>query len=205
MNRPTIGNRSMVSLRIHLALIVIGALCLLNACFVQEAGDRSPSAIARRSAPTAPGIPRDVLGVPDMVQAFPGAAGGIKHGWYLPYAVIDEQQGLALVESLNALVREHTPFPEVLSVGKGRGAGGSDVLHPLREGVGRLYYSDVNDPRGPAATGAAIPVIIAHPESGAQDADVLFLDGHKERVPMGQFPLSPAFLEALGTLDPPEH
>ena len=145
------------------------------------------------------------LGVPEMAQAYPGAVGEIEHGWYLPYAVIDEQQGLALVESLSALTREHKPFPEVLSVGKGRGAGGSDVLHPLREGVGRLYYSDINDPRGPAATGAAIPVIIAQPESGARDADVLFMDGHKERVPMGRFPLSPAVLEALSALDPPEH
>lgn len=191
--------------RIRLTLVGVGALCLLNACFVQDAGDRSASAVARRSASTAPGIPQDILRVPEMAQAYSGAAGGIEHGWYLPYAVIDEEQGLALVESLSALVREHKPFPEVLSVGMGRGAGGSDLLHPLREGVGRLYYSDINDPRGPAATGAAIPVIIAQPESGAQDADVLFLDGHKERVPMGQFPLSPAFLEALSALDPPEH
>lgn len=182
-----------------------GALCLLNACFVQDAGDRSASAVARRGASTAPGIPQDVLRVPETAQAFPGAVGGFHHAWYLPYAVIDEAQGLALVETLTALARERKPFPEPLDVGAGRGAGGSNFLYPLRAGVGRLYNSDINDPRGPAATGAAIPVIISQPESGAQDADVLFLDGHKERVTIGKFPLSPAFLEALSTLDPPEH
>ncbi len=195
----------MGSLRIRLALMGVGALCLLNACFVQDAGDRSASAVARSGASTLPGIPQDILRVPEMAQAFPGAASEFRHAWYLPYAVIDEAQGLALVETLTALVRERKPFPEPLDVGEGRGAGGSNFLYPLRAGVGRLYYSDINDPRGLAATGAAIPVIISQPESGAHDADVLFLDGHKERVLMDQFPLSPAFLEALGTLDPPEH
>jgi hypothetical protein len=195
----------MGSFRIQLALMGTGALCLLNACFVQDAGDRSASAVARRGASTAPGIPQDVLRVPETAQAFPGAVGGFHHAWYLPYAVIDEAQGLALVETLTALARDRKPFPELLDVGAGRGAGGSNFLYPLRAGVGRLYNSDINDPRGPAATGAAIPVIISQPESGAQDADVLFLDGHKERVTIGKFPLSPAFLEALSTLDPPEH
>lgn len=151
-------------------------------------------------------LPEHPLQVPPALQAIAGGGMDPGHGyWYLPYAVLDEEQGIAMVQALRAeLLRGHG-FPARLTVPEGRGAGGGDTLFPTESGVARFYTSDINNPAETGASESSIPMIITQPHPGDYASDVLFLDGHLESVPVGRFPLSKRFLEALSALDPPAH
>lgn len=153
-----------------------------------------------------PNIPDDVLRIPEGLRAYPGLGDHPDgHYWYLPYAVLSDGQGIAMVAALRKVIEDGRPFPGQLPVPNGQGARGREVLYPTEPGVGRFYISDTNNPQAVAEVEARIPLVISQSPPGARTADVLFLDGHRESVELGRFPLGLAFIEALSALDPPDH
>lgn len=183
----------------------------LLGCSAPEKGAGATPAAAEHDQIAGPAglgttIPEDALKVPDMAQIYPGMPDTLGDAcWYLPYVVTNEEQGIAMLDALRGLLEQGKPYPDRLTVTDGKGAGGSNILYPLGEGVERFYIRDVNDPAETAASTSMMPVIIAQPAPDAIEADVLFLDGHVEAVHLGHFPLSPGFLKALSALDPPEY
>jgi len=128
------------------------------------------------------------------------------HGqWYLPYAVANEEQGIAMLQALRAELLRGNSFPNQLAVPDGLGARGRDMLYPTEPGIARFYITDMNNPAALADFESTVPVVISQPHAGDKSSDVLFLDGHLASVPLGVFPLSEDFLDALEALDPPAH
>ena len=182
---------------------LLAAGLVLGACSPQEAGDM---AAAPPTDPAREGIPEDILKVPDMGAMFPGAAGGKDEAyWFMPYAAVNEQQGIAMVDALTELAKQGKRFPEQLPVAPGKGAAGTDFLYPLQDGVERRFIASIDNPAGEAVSESTIPMIISQPEPGAESADVLYMDGHIATVRWGRFPMTEAFIKALSALDPPEH
>lgn len=165
---------------------------------------------SRRPAPVdlvgPPAIPEDVLGVPPELQAYAGGNPAAEdHCWFLPYAVLGEDQGVAMLEALRQELAQGHGFPERLNVAEGQGALGATQLFRNEPGIARFYITDTNNPEALAAAEARIPLIITQPKPGDANAEVVYLDGHEAIVPLGQFPLSKAFIDALSELDTPEH
>lgn len=128
--------------------------------------------------------------------------GAEDHHWYLPYAVVNEDQALAMAEALKSAAAAGNPLPDKLPVPEGRGAAERDMLFRTEPGVWRFYTTDINNPES-GLNDADIPVVITPPAPGARSSEVLYLDGHLESVPVGRFPLSQPFLDALAEIDPP--
>ncbi len=149
-------------------------------------------------------LPADILRVPPAIQLMLGGAHLDRGYWYLPYAVTEEAQGVAMVQSLRAELLRGNGFPEELTVPDGAGAGGRNLLYRNEPGVVRFYTSDLNNLDEGSLTDAFIPLVITQPSGDDHAVDVLFLDGHMASVPVGQFPLSERFLDALSSLDPPD-
>jgi prepilin-type processing-associated H-X9-DG protein len=149
----------------------------------------------------------DPLAPPRMPRTAPGLRGVLgTNYWYLPYAVVNEEQAMAFVKAYADLVEDGVEeLPDALEVAEGKGAGGSDQLYRLESGVHRRFITDINNPAAGAVTTAEIPVMIAQPRPGASGANVLFMDGHVELVQWGEFPMTREFISALMELDPPEY
>jgi prepilin-type processing-associated H-X9-DG protein len=149
--------------------------------------------------------PGDVLGPPHLERTAPGVANVLgDRYWYLPYAVTNEKMGLAFLEAYADVLAEGERPPESLEVPEGYGAGGGSRIYRLQRGVTDMFIRDINNPAATAVTTSQIPVMIAQPGPGADGANVLFMDGHIEFVPMGEFPVTQKFLKGLRELDPPE-
>lgn len=151
-------------------------------------------------------LPEDPLAPPAMKRTAPGMVNLLGDAyWYLPYAVINEKQGLAFVEAYKeALLKEEEP-PRRLDVPEGHGAGGSGKLYRLQSGVTDMFIRDINNPAASAVSTSEIPVMVAQPKPGESGANVLFMDGHVEFVNWGEFPVTKPFINALAKLDPPEY
>lgn len=120
---------------------------------------------------------------------------------YLGYALASEDEALAFLESYPDFIDQGVDFTQDLPAPPGRGSFGGDVFLRLREDVCR----------GSGVPSGQLPVMFdAAPEGGnvanfnhvPGGSNVLYLDGHVEfmRFP-NDFPLSPAFQEALAALD----
>lgn len=157
-------------------------------------------------AATGPTLPEDILRVPPAMQAMSGIAPDPGHGvWFMPYAITNEEQGIAMLQAIRREVAAGNGFPERLEVPEGQGAAGRNLLYPAEPGVSRYYISDINNPAATAAAESRMPLVISQPHDGESSADVLFIDGHMETIPLGKFPLTRRFLAALSALDTPEH
>ncbi len=89
--------------------------------------------------------------------------------------------------------------------------GDSGMIFPLRGGIERFFITDVNGVVGPLEEKmrAVIPVLIETAgwryKSSLESypgADVLYLDGHVDRVPLGTFPVVPSVMDALCGVTP---
>ena len=118
---------------------------------------------------------------------------------YLGHAVRDESGFQALIQARKQGLIDGSG--ETKSV-----PGYSGMILPFREGIERFFITDVNGVVGPLEEKmrAVIPVLIEtvgwrHKSSleSYPGADVLYLDGHVERVPLGTFPVVPSVMDAL--------
>lgn len=188
---------------LYAALAVAATLLAYNILRPSAIRHEGPAQVAPVvDAGTGPAIPKDVLGVPPGLMPMGGADAAHGH-WFIPYAVLDEDQGIAMVQALRAELLRGKGFPEQLAVPTGRGAAGGEALYRAEPGVARFYISDINNPEAHQAAEAKMPLVITQPHPGDDAVDVLFVDGHLASVPVGRFPLSPGFLAALSELDPP--
>lgn len=120
--------------------------------------------------------------------------------FYLGYAVTNDKEGMALVNALKGLTQEGKEPSGDLKVAKGEGNAGGDTIYGLREGIGRFFIRDINNPAATAVSDAQIPVMIERPVDGG--GQVLFMDGHVQYVKYpGQFPMTPDFIQGLISLD----
>lgn len=171
-----------------------------------QAKNPKPAPSTNADDPSAGVLPPDPLAVPPMPRTVPGLTGLFGEAyWYLPYAITNEEQGLAFVEAYERVLKSGKDLPDELQVPEGKGAGGSDTLPRLQEGVSDSFIANINNPAASAVSQSDIPVIISQPRPGDTQANVLYMDGHVELVQRGDFPLTDAFLAALKELDPPEY
>lgn len=127
---------------------------------------------------------------------------------YLPYAVKSEEHALFLWDQLHYLMFEGVInfMQNDLTVDGPHGPGGGNVFWRTRQGVGRMFISDINNPSRTAASDSEIPVLydstsvmgiaqLNHmvPPGG----NVLYLDGHVEfrRYPDTRPPYTPDLVE----------
>lgn len=118
---------------------------------------------------------------------------------YLGHAVRDESGFQALIQARKQGLVDGSA--ENKSV-----PGYSGMILPLREGIERFFITDVNGVVGPLEEKmrAVIPVLIEtvgwRYKSSLESypgADVLYLDGHVDRVPLGTFPVVPSVMDGL--------
>ncbi|MFP6617541.1 MAG: M56 family metallopeptidase, partial [Candidatus Hydrogenedentota bacterium] len=120
--------------------------------------------------------------------------------WYLAHAMTNEEQGLAHINA----------YSEILVEGDGNLDIDFDApnltpnkIFRTREGIERLFLTDLNDPDQGPQIQSTIPILIDRPGThDPEGGNVLFLDGHVEyiRYP-GKFPMTEAFIEGLESLD----
>ena len=116
--------------------------------------------------------------------------------WYPGYALPDEKTGLAFTQAYRKQVENGGDFTADLKDTDG------NPIHRLREGVERHFITDINNPAGTAMIQSKLPVFIEKPGHHDNTINVLFMDGHVERLTCpGEFPASPSFIEALAMLD----
>jgi len=77
-------------------------------------------------------------------------------------------------------------------------------LRPLREGVERFLITDINNPAATAQSQSTTPVLVevaGWKRKGStgefKGANVAFMDGHVEFVPLGTFPVVPEVMDVL--------
>jgi hypothetical protein len=110
---------------------------------------------------------------------------------YLGHALGDTEQALAFLEAYEQV--EPPLWQKDLEVN----GHDSRVFHALREGIERFFITDINNPAAGAQAQSDLPVLWELPEPGADSGWVLFMDGHVQEVPLGDFPLTPELNERL--------
>ena len=172
---------------------------------VDENPDEKDQQSAEQEAAGEDALPEDPLEPPELPRTAPGVTNVLGDNyWYLPYAIINEQQGLALVDALKETLRKGKGMPEELEVDEGKGVCGRGKLYRLKEGVTDMFICDIDNPGRYQVSQAQIPVMIAQPKPGAPGANVLFMDGHVELQHWGEFPVTEEFINALAQLDEPD-
>ncbi len=116
---------------------------------------------------------------------------------YLGYTAIDE----VAFERLHR-ARQEGQLEEA-------GKNGADSVLPLREGIERFLITDINNSAGSSAAQSTIPVLIEvvgwkykKSVDDFKGANVLYMDGHVEFVPLGTFPVVPNVMDVLSGLAP---
>ena len=116
--------------------------------------------------------------------------------WYLGYALPDEKTGLAFTQAYRKRVENGGDFTADLKDAE------DNPIYRLREGVERVFITDIHNPAGAAMIQSKLPVLIERPGHHDDQINVLFMDGHVERLTYpGAYPVSQPFIEALGSLD----
>lgn len=117
---------------------------------------------------------------------------------YLGCATYDEEGFSAIVRARRAgLIDGSGEFVKLTD--------GGDMVYPFREGIERFLITDVNGPWAvPPGLMSSIPVLVEtwqwkSKAAGQEfrDCNVLYLDGHVKRVPLGTFPVVPEVMNAL--------
>jgi len=116
--------------------------------------------------------------------------------FYLGWALMTEQEGLALLEVYDSL--DPAQRDEDLRVAEGKGNAGGNTIYRLREGIERFFITDINNPAASAVAQSQIPVMWDRP-TNHQDppgGNVLYMDGHVEFLKYpSKFPMTPAFIK----------
>ncbi len=116
--------------------------------------------------------------------------------WYLGYALPDEKTGLAFVQAYRKQIEDGGDFTTDLKDAK------DNPIRRLQEGVERHFITDIHDLAGAAKVQSNLPVFIERPQHHDDQINVLFMDGHVERLTYpGAFPVSQPWIEALESLD----
>ena len=116
--------------------------------------------------------------------------------WYLGYALPDEKTGLAFVDTYKKQIENSGDFTADLKDAEG------NPIRRLQEGVERYFIMDIHNPAGAAMIQSKLPVFIERPGHHDDQINVLFMDGHVERLTYpGEFPVSQPFIEALSSLE----
>lgn len=125
----------------------------------------------------------------------PLAAVGDHHYVYLGYFIRDDAEMEAFADAyLAAVAEDGVPLADLAHEGK--------TIHRLREGVERMAFDPASDPLGAARVQSEVPIYVERP--GAWDngeVNVLYLDGHAERVPSGEFPNTEQFWANVARID----
>lgn len=112
--------------------------------------------------------------------------------WYLGYAVTNEREALALIDT----VQDNQPREDHIEVGPGRGTLGSHRLYRLHNNLSDRLLEDGVIQDEDSGLAARIPVLIQRPAEAR--AWVAFLDGHAELLPYpSAFPLTAAIVNGL--------
>lgn len=73
---------------------------------------------------------------------------------------------------------------------------------PVRDGMERFLITEIGNPDPSSHLLSLLPIVIERPERHRDGGHVLYMDGHVEFVPYpGKFPMTPAFIEGLRSLD----
>ncbi|MCX5769358.1 MAG: hypothetical protein NTZ09_03670 [Candidatus Hydrogenedentes bacterium] len=115
--------------------------------------------------------------------------------FYLGYAVTNEADIKAFAEAYKDRMAKGLKMDEDLKTPNGQ-------LYLLREGVARFFVTDVNSPAASAIGQAIIAVLIERPGNhGRAGGNVLYMDGHVEFIPEGEWPMTKDTLDALKEID----
>lgn len=118
---------------------------------------------------------------------------------YLGHAVRDESGFQTLMEGRKQGLVDGTGENKSM-------LGRPEMILPLRKGIERFFITDVNGVVGPLEEEmrAVIPVLIETAGwryktslESYPGANVLYMNGHVERVPLGTFPVVPSVMDAL--------
>lgn len=161
---------------------------------MMEAAVISPEYLADPSILFIPGTAPDLAGASqvDMLNAVDDQA-----YLYISHAISNEEEGLAWIAAYKKAVEAGTSL-------SGDFATESGTIYRLQEGIGRAFIREEDGPPALAIVkaDARIPVMMERPGAWEDGSiNVLFFDGHVESVPPGTFPNTPAFIEALLSLD----
>lgn len=110
---------------------------------------------------------------------------------YMPYAIVDEEQGLFLWNEISRrMYNGDVDFmKDNLIVAGGHAPGGSDIFYRTASGIGRVFIRDINSPGRDYQSDSTIPVLFdSFTRYGKPSlnhdvpwgGNVLFLDGHVE-------------------------
>jgi prepilin-type processing-associated H-X9-DG protein len=117
--------------------------------------------------------------------------------FYLGYAVTNEADVKTFADAYKDRMAKGIKMDEDIRTPNGQ-------LLLLREGVERFYITDINAPAAAAAAEAQarIPILIERPGNHEPaGGNVLFMDGHVQFIPEGQWPMTKDTIEAIKQLD----
>jgi prepilin-type processing-associated H-X9-DG protein len=138
------------------------------------------------TAPALSGQPEEMLKTVDD-QAY----------FYISHAISNEEEGLAWIAAYKKAAESGASLSDDFVAGSG-------TIYRLQEGIGRAFIRAEDGPPALAVAkaDARIPVMMERPGAWEDGSiNVLFFDGHVESVPPGSFPNTPAFVEALLSID----
>jgi len=123
--------------------------------------------------------------------------------FYLGYVVTNDAEVRTFADAYRERISKGLGFDEDLEVPPDRGSGARNVICRLREGVERLFITDMTNQAASAFVQSEIPVIIERPENHIPTGgNVLFMDGHVRfmRYP-GGWPMTETTIGVLESLD----
>jgi prepilin-type processing-associated H-X9-DG protein len=116
--------------------------------------------------------------------------------FYFSHVLRNEEDAAAWAAAYRAATAEGGSMDEDLEISEEK------TLYRLREGIERFYITDINDPAASARTRSEIILMMERPGiSGEAAINVLFMDGHVEKVPPARFPNTESFINAVLELD----
>lgn len=119
--------------------------------------------------------------------------------FYIPYAVRNEKEGLALVDTCRA-ARNRRPWTEDLAAPAGEGSGGTDTFYRLRKTIQRDLQERHPELPEDNFLREQFPVLIERPRQGG--GWVAFFGRQPQWMEYpGEFPMTTTFIEGLLALE----
>lgn len=113
---------------------------------------------------------------------------------YLSHATRTQAEGLAWAGAYSKAVQEGTGFEGDFDTPAGK-------LYRLREGVEGWLGADPANPASGAQIQSQIVVMFERPRAEGKPINVLFMDGHVEKVGAGRYPNTAEFMTAIQGID----
>jgi len=115
--------------------------------------------------------------------------------FYLGYSVTNEAEVKSFAQTYKERIAKGLKMNEDIKTPNGQ-------LYLLREGIERFYITDINNPAAAAEVQARIPILIERPGNHeSAGGNVLYMDGHVQFIPEGQWPMTENTIKALNELD----